>query len=281
MKFVAVFSVATIGFTSCVQRPEEEVKGCMDNTAVNYNAQATADAGGCVYIQEEQYSAFIKFSATWCHACGSYGAPAFVTVTENNPGQILAFAVQNGDDFVSANPAMGPIYSAYDTKFSISAMPSFAVNDNFLGNPVSGAQSAINTKNATDPVAGIGIHYTIGAGANAGKLNINTYMKFFQPASGEYYVAVYLLHKEIVKTQNNGGTYEDDFVHHHVLCATVTPLWGEVFSTGNVTAGRVFNKGYVFPYNVPELDINKMDVVGVIYKKVGTNYELVNVTPNV
>jgi hypothetical protein len=279
IKTIGLAAIASLAFSSCAELGTEVVKGCTNPAAVNYDASASQDNGGCVVIQEKQYSMFYKYTATWCGPCGDWGGPAFVADVAANPGKILAFTIQCSDDF--ATPSNGEMYTALSTKWPYGGTPNFQCNNVSLGTNDGGMFSEVATRNAMAPDAGIGIHYSIGAGANAGKLNINTYVKFFKPVSGEYFAGVYILHKSIVKSQNTGSGMVPTYEHHHVMMSHVTSVFGDPIASGSIGAGKVYNLGFVFPYtDIPDLDLGQMEVVGIIWKKNGANFDLVNVTPN-
>jgi hypothetical protein len=280
MKSIGLVAVMALTLASCADVPSGTVKGCMSTTAVNYNPEATQDNGGCVVIQQKQYSLFYKYTATWCGPCGQWGGPAFVSDCDALAGKALAFTIQCTDDFATSSNA--EMYAALSTKWPYGGTPNFQCNNVSLGTNDGGAFSEVATRNALAPVAGIGIQYSIGAGANAGKLNINTYVKFFEGATGEYFAGVYILHKSIVKSQNVEGTgMVATYEHHHVMMSHVTSVFGDPIASGNIAAGKVYNLGFVFPYtDIPALDLGKVEVVGIIWKKNGSTFDLVNVTPN-
>ena len=274
--------VAIIAFTlaSCAEVPTGITKGCTNSNAVNFNSDAGQDDGGCVVIQQKQYSMFYKYTATWCGPCGDWGGPAFVEVTDASPKKILAFTLQSSDDFSTTSNT--EVFDAFAAKWPYGGTPNFQCNNVVLGTGYSGAYSEIDTHNALAPSAGIGIHWTIGAGTNAGKLNINVYVKFFSAVSGEYFAGVYILHKNIVKSQNTAGGMDATYLHHHVMMSHVTDVFGDAIASGDIAADKVYNLGFVFPYtDIPGLDLTKIDVVGIVWKKNGTTFDMVNVTPNV
>lgn len=278
-KITGTVVTAALLMTSCApDNTTSEVKGCMSPTSVNYNADANIDDGSCVEIEERQNALFYKYTATWCHACGSYGESGFNAVYGANQGNILAFAVQVQDDLTY--PTNSAIFNAFNTQWTYDATPSFVANNTYLGNPYYGAQHQIDSVLARTPVAGTNLKWTVGGGSNSGKVNINAYTKFFSAASGDYYMGVYVLIKKIVKSQNVDGTYIDDFEHHHVMyaCAGSSP-WGDQISSGNVAAGDIKHLGYVFPMDA-NITASNIEVVSVIWKKNGNNYEFVNCMTN-
>lgn len=280
LKSLGFASLIALSFASCAETPTEAKKGCTNPDAVNYDSEASIENGGCVTIQQKQYSLFFKYTATWCGPCGDWGGPAFEQTTAANHGKILAFTIQCNDDFETASNL--DMYTAFSARFPYSGTPNFQVNNVGLNTNNGGMYSEVATRNAMAPEAGIGIHYTIGAGTNSGKLNINTYVKFFQNVTGEYFAGVYILHKSIVKSQNTNAGMQADYLHHHVMMSHVTNVFGDAAASGNTKSGTVVNLKYVFPYtNIPDLDITEMEVVGIIWKKNGTTFDIVNVTPNV
>lgn len=280
-KSLGLVAFVAVALSSCAQLGGEQTKGCTNPSAVNYDAAATQDNGGCVSIPEKQYSLFFKYTATWCGPCGDWGGPAFVADCDANPGKILAFTIQCTDDFATASN--GEIYTAFSARFPYTGTPNFQCNNVGLDVNDGGMYSEVATRNAMAPDAGIGIHYSIGAGSNAGKININTYVKFFKQVSGEYFAGVYILHKSIVQAQNVAGTgMVPDYVHHHVMMSHVTGVFGDPIASGSIGAGKVYNLGFVFPYtDIPNLNLGQMEVVGIIWKKNGNSFDIVNVTPNV
>ncbi len=279
IKSFGLIAVIALSLASCAEVPTEPIKGCMNAAAVNYNPEASQDVGGCVIIPDKQYSLFYKYTATWCGPCGDWGGPAFVSDCDALTGKVLAFTIQCSDDFATASN--GEMYTALSAKWPYGGTPNFQCNNVALGTNDGGAFAEVATRNAMDADAGVGIHYTIGAGPNVGKLNINAYVKFFNAVNGEYYVGIYILHKEIVKGQNTAGGMDATYEHHHVMMSHVTGVFGDPVASGAIGAGKVYNLGFVFPYtDIPDLDLTKMEVVGIIWKKNGANFDLVNVTPN-
>jgi len=280
LKSLGLVAFVVAALSSCAPVGGDSVKGCTTTTAVNYDPSATQDNGGCVSIPEKQYSLFFKYTATWCGPCGDWGGPAFVADVDANPGKILAFTIQCTDAFATASNS--EMQTAFSARFPYAGTPNFQCNNVALGTNDGGMFSEVATKNAMAPDAGIGIHYSIGAGNNAGKLNINVYTKFFKPVTGEYFAGVYILHKNIVKSQNTGSGMVATYEHHHVMMSHVTGVFGDAIASGSIGTGKVYNLGFVFRYSdIPDLDLGKMDVVGILWKKNGTSFDIVNVTPNV
>lgn len=252
------------------------IKGCTDPTSINYNPDAVINDASCVYVDSSQNSIFGKFTATWCGPCGGWGVARFEELYLQNKGNALAIALQVNDDLTTSDN--GPLVDEFSTKWQYTGTPNFFVNDNFVGTSTSGIPGEITTKNSQLPKLIIGSHITKGAGKNAGKLNVNVYVKALQDLSGTYTMSALFLHKEITGPQN--GSTNNPHIHHHVLAASATNTGAfgeEVFNS--LSNGEVYHWSKVVGYN-SNWNIDKMELVFIIWKKTGTNYEFVNCTVN-
>jgi hypothetical protein len=267
---------AMLLFSSCA--PEDNTtggRGCIDPLAVNYNASATENDGSCVIIPLKQNGMFFKFTATWCQPCGQWGMDAFNEVYQANKGKIVAFTVQTNDDLM--NSRNQPTFEAFSTRWDYTGTPNFVVNNTLLNTNYYDAQSQINSITATTPTIGTGVHWTIGAGPNTGKINVNVYAKAFSALTGEYKMGVYIIAKKINAPQ---AGQSDPYEHHKVLLGFAgDDPWGETITTNGATADQVFHKGYVVPL---ESNWNPADieVISIIWKKNGSNWDFVNGTAN-
>lgn len=253
-----------------------QIKGCIDPKSVNYNPNAVINDGSCVYVDSLQNSIFGKFTATWCGPCGGWGVSTFESIYNTNKGRVLAISLQVSDNLTT--PENGPLVDEFSTKWQYTGTPNFFVNDNFVGTGASGINGQIVTKNSGLPKLSIGTHITQGAGKNSGKLNVNVYIKSFDDLNGSYTMSTLFLYKEIQSSQN--GSTQNPHIHHHVLASspTNTGAFGEEIFT-NLPSGQVYHWSKVLSYN-PNWDLNKMELVFIVWKKTGTNFEFVNCTTN-
>lgn len=265
--------------SSCAPENNTElVKGCLNTDAVNYNPSANVDDGSCVVIPNKQYGMFFKYTATWCFACGGYGMNAFNQFYEQNKGNIIAFTVQTDDDLTT--PRNNPVYIAFSQRWDYNGTPTFVANNTYVDQDLGQASTEISNIIANNPSIGTGVHWTIGGGSNWGKLNINAYAKAFSSLSGEYKMGVYIIAKKIIAPQKVGDQMVNEFEHHKVLLGFAgDDPWGETIITSGASAGEVFHKGYVVPLE-PNWKVSDLEVVSIIWKKNGANWDFVNATPN-
>lgn len=262
--------------SSCA--PDENttvVRGCTDPLAVNYNDSAVVNDGSCVVIPVKQNGMFFKFTATWCQPCGEWGMDAFEEVYQANKGKIVAFTVQTNDDLMT--PRNQPTFEAFSTRWDYSGTPNFVVNNTLINTNYYEAAGQINSITSATPTIGTGIHWTIGGGPNTGKINVNVYAKAFSALTGEYKMGVYIIAKRLIAYQNGQG---DNYEHHKVLLGFAgDDPWGETITTSGASADQVFHKGYVVPLE-PTWNVADIEVVSIIWKKNGANWDFVNATPN-
>jgi hypothetical protein len=252
------------------------IKGCTDSKSVNYNPNAVINDGSCVYVDSTQNSIFGKFTATWCDPCGGWGVTRFEELYNNHKGNVLAMSLQINDELTT--PDNGPLVDEFSTKWQYTGTPNFFVNENFVGTSTSGIPSEITSKNNQTPKLSIGSHITQGAGKNAGKLNVNVYIKSFEDLSGVYTMSALFLHKEIIASQN--GSSQNPHTHHHVLAksATTSGAFGEEIFT-NLSNGEVYRWSRVINYD-SNWDMSKMELVFIVWRKTSNGYEFVNCTTN-
>jgi len=280
MKHYLIILMALV-FASCQESTllvddGSALKGCTDPEAVNYNPNAAIDDASCVCVDSLQHSIFGKFTATWCSPCGGWGVDRFEELYNANQGKALAISLQVNDALT--NGQNGPLVDEFSSKWQYTGTPNFFVNDNFVGTSTSGIPGEIANKINQTAKLTIGTHITSGAGINAGKLNVNVYVKALADLSGTYHMSALFLYKEIAGTQN--GSTQNPHIHHHVLAASAISAgaFGEEVFT-NLSNGQVYHWARVIEYN-GNWDMSKMELVFIVWRKTGTGFEFVNCTTN-
>jgi hypothetical protein len=272
------FTLMILVLASCA--PEDtgdgSGRGCMDPAAVNYSSQSIEDDGSCVTIEQKQNGLFLKYTATWCQPCGEWGMDAFNGVYQANKGKVLAFTVQTNDDLMT--PRNEPTFTAFSSRWNYGGTPNFVVNNTLINTNYGQAAGEIATLTAQSPTVGTNLKWTIGAGTNDGKINVNAYAKFYAQSAGEYKMGVYIIAKKLVAYQNGQGA---DYEHHNVLVGFAgTDAWGETITTTGAKADQVFHLSYVLPLEA-NWNVTDLDVETVIWKKNGTgSWDFVNASTN-
>ena len=100
-----------------------------------------------------------------------------------------------------------------------------------------------------------------------GKLCIHVKSEFLTNLTGEYRLVVLLTEDSIVKPHKDySATPQDvlDYIHRHVLRASVNGAWGIKIAEGNLSANTSVIRSYTYPLN-SEWNVSKLHVVAYIY----------------
>lgn len=257
------------------------VRGCTNPAAANYDPSATLEDGSCIVVSSTQNSVFVKFTATWCGPCGSYGAPTFANKMNTHKGKILAISLQYNDALSTAdNEGLVSGFLAHMPPPGGSlSTPSFGVNNQYYAQTLGAADAEVNSKYAADPNVGVGIKYTIGAGPNAGKLNITAIGKFFKQVNGEYKISILAIAKKTIAPQKVDDTYNPNFEHKQVLLGAITSggLYGEAFHTGPAQPGTLAKWAKAVAIN-PAWDLTNLEMGVIVWRKNGNSWTFENCT---
>lgn len=279
---LAAFAVVMLA--SCDKDPEPEptpdVEGCMDATSLNYNADATKDDGSCTYADESYRGLFIKYTGTWCWACGDYGAGVVKDIKSQWGDKVTVIEVHKG----SSDPMNNAIADAWTTHWAHSSTPSFVANSTLLsGHPVSPASGVYNAVVNSDPAVGFANEYSFTDGEITGTAHIQA----LEGLTGDYSIGVYFIGQDYVYKQigKDGSahpewTFDDgtatypEYHHEDILYgeANNLPFGTEAFT--DPVEDQVFTLEYT-AYALSNWT-EKMDVVLIAWKKDGEKYEFVN-----
>jgi hypothetical protein len=260
---------------------DKNIRGCMSQAAVNYDNKATIDDGSCVVTGKNQNTIASKFTATWCGPCGTN--TSFNNLYNEFRPVALHFTLQVNDAISGQFSGITPIMNGFKSYWGIGSLstPSFAANDAFVQQNMAQARNAIESKVVQKPKAGLGLKWTRGAGTNAGRINLNVFVEFFEPTSGKYNLAVYYVANELIATQNVGGTQTPDFPHKLVMLgeANGSDMYGTEISEGQINTGDVIRFSRVLtPPN--GININKVSVVAILWRANGNSFIFENCTLN-
>ena len=224
-------------------------------------------------VPQEQRSLITKVSATWCPPCGGWAWDMFEELIEDNQDDaILIVAHYSGDLF---NPAADEIAANVNAAFQ----PSFFLNTEHQSITSSNASSkrtiikdAVTASSLEMPVANMSIDVLFEPVTR--QLQIATTTKFFQEATGEYYIASYFVENGVVNAQAGRGA---DAIHEKILRGAITDeTFGELIADGTIAADSEFSHSNIdFDLNA-DWDIEHLEFVSVIWKKVNDQYEFVN-----
>ncbi len=264
---LSVFFSLSAGLVSC-SKSEDSKTTNTTNPPVDQTIE---------YVQVNK-ELVMDITGTWCPPCGSYGIPGFnraVSISNNN---MIPLSVHSSD---ALSCATGDELMKY-APFTSNSVPRIT-----MGNGLLFPAGVYSDTNATagkiisalvDSAAGdVIIGTTISNKKSAdGKLTFDVNSKFFTDATGDYYMAVYILEDGVVSPQNKAdGTIKKDQVHNHVLRGTANKTFGETWATGTIKVATETKKSY--SVTIPATwNAANLHVAAVVWSKVGTKYYFVN-----
>ena len=252
-------------------------------TSLNYNPEATVDDGSCMYASEKaKRSLFVKFTGTWCWACGDYGAGVVKTIEQNYGEAVSVFEVHKS----SSDPMTNVIGDDWTNYWAHSATPSFVANSDLLqGHPVAPASAIFSSFNVGIPAIAFHNEFT----STSGTISGTAYMQALEPLEGDYNLGIYIIGNGLVYKQiaDDGSTYPDwefdeatktypNYIHHNILHCEASNL---SFGKPGFVGGAAQNETFKIEYNINPLSTwaPELEIVLIAWKKVGDKYELVNI----
>lgn len=221
-------------------------------------------------VPEVQRPLITKIAATWCPPCGGWGWTFFESLVIDNEDKATLIAAHHDGQLVTTAG------DEFSSNFNSPYQPYFYVYNDDVGASQSNAavkrtevKDMVDVEAAKSPVVNAGMNLFL----TGGQIVIDTKTKFFQAASGEYYIGIYAVESEVVNFQQGQG---NDAVHEKILRGSLTGgTFGELISSGNIGVGSEFTHSIT-----TELDdtwnLDHLEIVTVIWKKVGDTYVAIN-----
>ena len=220
-------------------------------------------------VEAVQRTLITKRTATWCSNCGSWGWTLFEGLIEDNEDKAVLMAAHYSG--VLENAAAEEITDNFGGFYQ----PRFFNNET----DINASSSSIATKRSevkaavaaafnTTPIANVGFAPTF----SNNLLSVEAKVKFFQQASGEYYLGIYLLEDNVIEYQASIGNNAN---HKRVFRYSFTDeTFGKLITNGSVNAGSEFN--LTFGLQIGAVQGHDYEVAGIIWKKENGKYVPVN-----
>lgn len=222
-------------------------------------------------VPETQTPLVSKITATWCINCGTWGWDLFEELIDENKDKAILLATHYSGDLNT------PVGEAFADNWGVFAQPRFILNDEDKRASRSNAASKITEitgeiadMSAQSPVANVGFY----AEMVDGKIEVQTKTKFFQEATGEYYLGVYTVEEGVVNNQSGQGA---NTVHKTIMRASFdADAFGSRLSMMNTLgAGMEFTNTHSIDID-SDWNTDKVSVIAMIWKKEGDKYAFVN-----
>ncbi|MCB0557017.1 MAG: T9SS type A sorting domain-containing protein [Phaeodactylibacter sp.] len=228
----------------------------------------------------------VKYTASWCPYCGTWGWTLFENLIADNSGDALLVAAHYSGNY------QNPTALAWYGNDNVISQPVFFVNNEnqgALSGNIATVRDAVRQKvqqiNGQAPVVQAGLKAQVD---DTYTVEIETKARFFQDTNGEYYLGVYLVEKSYVGYQASLG---DNAQHKELLRLSATPgSFGELIANGNITAGTEVEQSFTLTgaqmqlagiLDLDDLYNGDIEIATVIWKKDGAKYGAVNTNSTV
>lgn len=216
---------------------------CALGKSVDYQLESDNDNGDdeVADVAFNRHAAVLEFTGTWCAMCPSGYLHLKYLIEDywsHDVVHILAFHDSTNDD-----PMGIKLTNEIFNKFGLGGFPGFVVD----------MRDATTEKVEILPMlersfekypSTCGIKLTSSCSGGNGRVEAELYAA----KSGTYRLAVYILEDGIVYPQNNNGSYDNKYVHNHVVRSLVSSIY-EGDRVGDIKAGQKATKGYDFTLN--------------------------------
>jgi hypothetical protein len=224
-----------------------------------------------IEVPQTQRSLITKRTATWCSVCGGYAWDMMESFVDNHSDRAI---VLNAHHSSSSNFHADVAQELVDNLQEAFGQPTFYVNNERIGSGNTNTENTVNTKvmanEMLSPTAQVGVRAIFNPGDE--EATIETRTEFFEDAEGEYFVSVWTAIKNIVGFQATRG---ENAQHKQILWESVTTsTFGDEIVTGNIATGSSFETSNTYTFG--NFNETQLQVIAVIWKKVGEEYQFVN-----
>ncbi len=220
-------------------------------------------------VAQEQRLVITKRTASWCPNCGTWGWTLFKNLLDDNEDKAVLIAAHYSGVLATAaaEEFTDNFGGFYQPRFFVGAVDQNANSGNIASIRTS-VKDQVDAAFSLTPVANAGFEPVYRNGA----IEVDSKVKFFQPAQGEYYLGIYLIENNVVASQSGVGNNAN---HMKVFRESfTTSTWGKQIVSGSVNASAEYDLSYSLAIGDPEG--YDYEVVGIIWKKENDKYLPVN-----
>lgn len=226
-------------------------------------------------VPKTQRSIVTKLSATWCPICGTASWDAYERLLTVNSKNALVVSMHRSTSSRLYSPTSTEILANFETTFS---QPWFYVNAKLYGQGSAADESTIKTEvdnvAKTVPIAQTAMRAVFKPGTR--EITLSSKVEYFQTVNADLYLAFYLIEKQVIEEQESRSPTA---VHKNVLRTSLTP---STFGSQIAFAGKPLTistnaTGELKYILSPMFKPDNITIAAVIWRKIGSKYELVNV----
>ena len=224
-----------------------------------------------IEVPETQYVLITKRTADWCPFCGEWGWDMFRGLIDDNPINALIMAAHYSGGLQSeAAKSITDNFGAFGQPIFYLGNDNQRANSSNYPNIRDVIRQQVTAEIAEKPMVQTGIE----AVYNESHLVVNTNSKFFEETSGEFYLGVYAIEKEVISTQASVGP---SAAHKNILRQSLSETsFGDLVAMGNtITADTQFSWTVAAPLDeLPEFD--NLTIATILWRKQDDIYQFIN-----
>jgi hypothetical protein len=233
-----------------------------------------------VTVEKINNSVTQKVTGTRCPPCGGWGWTMMDELLAFGAGKSF-FISTYSQNFV-AEGFITQTSTDMDKQWKITGYPTFVANGKpMLARTSQGinlteekrlCREAVDNHRNAPVIANVGVEKSF----DGNTMNIKTSTQFFENATGDYKLALYVVENDAKWKQSGHPQGASPIPHHYVMRGAVNNnTWGEIVSSGEVTANKFFDKNFTYDVDA-SWDKTKISVIAVVWKVNGSNYDFVN-----
>lgn len=221
-------------------------------------------------VPPTQRSLITKIAADWCPPCGGWGWTFFENLVDDNAENAVLIVAHHDGGLTN------DVAQAFNTNLGAVYQPFFYFN-NTDGQVSSGNAEAkriefrdmVQDLSQSMPIVNAGMTLTL----DGDQLDVATKTKFFQEASGEFYIGVYVVEDEVIHSQAGQGS---NAVHEKILRGAVTTeSFGELLINGTAAVDSEYDHTFSMTLD-SDWDVAHLEIITVIWKKENDKYLSMN-----
>jgi hypothetical protein len=244
---------------------QTSVPGCTNPNSLTYNPDATVDDGSCLVPDNVKYGFVLEFTETACHFCGEWGVDTMHGLCARP--NVVGVACHSSTLGTSDPMLIPEVFDTFAVYRPNGGVPDFYIGDQEI-TTTNGFTPALTNLMKDPPVAGVTFQATRGATT----MTVKTLTEFFQPAIGDYHLAVYVCESGIDGSNSSGAyrqqtsLYSATYKHSFAIRAVYNnKAFGERMASGAIAAGTFVQGNYVIPISASWT--NDVYVVCVLWER--------------
>lgn len=275
-KNILLIGLLGLGIVSCKDKPEESDLVTQDKKEEVVSNKAAPE----ITLVKETKPVLFDYTSTGCPGCGSWGAPTFENIAENQKRNIVPIAVhiKYGDPMITNESN-----DLADNRIGQRFTPQLFVNGSngvvLTGGRIDGAGSLTKIDSELSTIRNSNTEISVGISSvvNEKVISLRYALKAYEDLEGEYSISVYVMEDHLFYKQSSGAA--NPFEHNYVIRASQGGAFGMVLDSETLTKNSETEETFDIAI-ADNWNRDNLHATVVVWKKVGNNYEVVNANNN-